>query len=530
MSGGNKKHIKNMKKQLFAIIFGCMLALTSVLFSGESAQALAQYGKILYTKGFGNGQLHIANTDGTGETQLTSGPYSNSTGSFSPDGTKIVYTSATSGFTEIYIMNADGSNKTNLSNHASADLNASFSPDGTKIIFTTYRDSVAQLYTMNIDGSDKVNVSNDLAKYYNSARFSPDGSKILYLDSGVGAGLGIMNADGTNKVKIFNAFSAIIAPTFSRDGQTIAFSSNDSGDQELYTIDDSGGNLQRLTNQANPDTSPSYSPDGSNILFVSGRDGSNYQLMDMDIDGSNQDFLFQNATDKLEPSYSPDTIPVSSYSYEMSYTNPVLVISDTLPSWSYTFPGTLVVNGQTGALTVRNGNTLKGSGTTGSVTVQTGGHLAPGQSPGCLSTGTVTISGYFDVEVGGLDACTGYDQLIVGGSVTLSGGILNLSMYNGFQAPVGTVYTIINNDGADAVNGTFSGISEGGTASIDGHLFRVSYTGGDGNDVTLTALGLAAAPNTGIFDRTSLYGFVLLLGAITIFGLFAITRVGSTTK
>lgn len=514
-----------MKKQFFAIVFGCMLVLTGVLFSGEPTQALAQYGKVLYTKGFGTGQLHIANTDGTNETQLTSGPYTNTSGSFSPDGTKIVYTAATSGFTEVYIMDVDGGNKTNLSNHASADLNASFSPDGTKIVFTSYRDSVAQIYTMNLDGSNKVNISNDLAKSYNNARFSPDGSKVLYLDSGVGAGLGLMDADGTNKIKIFNTFSSIISPAFSADGQTIAFSSSEPGNQEIYTVDDSGGNVQRLTNQANPDTSPSYSPDGSNILFVSGRDGSNYQLMDMDVDGGSQDFLFQNATDKLEPSYSPDTIPVSSYSYEMSYANPVLVISDTLPSWSYTFPGTLVVNGQTGAITVRNGNTLKGGGTTGNIIVQAGGHLAPGQSPGCLSTGNTTISGYFDVELGGLDACTGYDQLIVSGSVTLSGGILNLSLYDNFQPPVGTVYTIINNDGADPVSGTFSGVSEGGVVSIDSRLFRLSYTGGDGNDVTLTALGTVASPNTGIATTSLIPMYIALSSALAVVVWLAVMRI-----
>lgn len=501
-----------------------MLAVTGVFLGDESAQALAQYGKLVYTKGFSPGQIHTAYTDGTNETQLTSGPYSNAHASFSPDGTKIVYTAGTSGFTEVYIMDVDGGNKTNLSNHASADLDASFSPDGANIVFTSYRDGVAQIYTMSPDGSNKVNISNDLAKSYNSARFSPDGSKVLYLDSGAGAGLGVMNADGTSKVKIFNTFSSIISPIFSTDGQTIAFSSSEPGNQEIYTVDDGGGNVQRLTNQANPDTSPSYSPDGSNMLFVSGRDGSNYQLMDMDIDGSNQDFLFQNATDKLEPSYSPDTIPVSSYSYSMSYTNPVLVISDTLPSWSYNFPGTLIVNGQVGNITVRNGNTLKGSGTTGNVSVQTGGHIAPGQSPGCLTTGSTTISGTFDVELGGENACSNYDQLIVNGNVVVSGGTLNLSMYNNFQPSVGNTFVIINNDGSDPVTGTFSGLSEGQNISVGNNTFRISYAGGDGNDIVLTSINVPNAPNTGSGQTPLFQLFAIPFIPIALFTLLRATE------
>lgn len=493
-----------MKKQIVTFVFGCMSVFTGVIMSGHSVDALAQCGKILYTKDFSNSQLHIANTDGTNEIQLTSGPYINMTGSFSPDGTKIVYTAGTSGFSEVYIMNVDGSNKTNLSNHASADLNASFSPDGTKIIFTTYRDSVAQIYMMDTDGSNKVNISNDLTKSYNNAQYSPDGSKILYTDSGVGAGLGIMDADGTDKVKIFNSFSTIIVPKFSTDGQKIAFSSTEPGNQEIYTVNVDGSNVQRLTNDSNPDTSPSYSPDGSNILFVSGRDGNNYQLMGMDINGANQDFLFETAEDKLAPSYSPDTIPVSSFSYSSSYSDPVLVISDTLPSWSYNFPGTLLVNGQTGSLTVRSGNTLKGSGTTANVTVQAGGHIAPGQSPGCLTVGNTTISGYFDVELGGTNVCTQYDQLIVNGTINLSGATLNVSLYGSYAPNVGETFVVINNNGSDAVTGTFDDVSQGDIISVNNYLFRVSYTGGDGNDITLTVVSSTGTPNTGVAPKSLL--------------------------
>src|SRR5207248_3236336 len=50
----------------------------------------------------------------------------------------------------------------------------------------------------------------------------------------------------------------------------------------------------------------------------------------------------------------------------------------------------------------------------------------------------------------------------------------------------GQVVTLIANDGtADAVGGTFAGLPQGSTVTINGLSFQVSYTGNDGNDVTL---------------------------------------------
>ena len=47
------------------------------------------------------------------------------------------------------------------------------------------------------------------------------------------------------------------------------------------------------------------------------------------------------------------------------------------------------------------------------------------------------------------------------------------------------VFTIINNDGADAVSGTFNGLAEGGTITFNTVTLYITYTGGDGNDVVL---------------------------------------------
>src|ERR1051326_3187373 len=85
----------------------------------------------------------------------------------------------------------------------------------------------------------------------------------------------------------------------------------------------------------------------------------------------------------------------------------------------------------------------------------------------------------------------GSDAVAVTGSVNVSGATLLVDTPG---APAdGQVFTIIDNDGADPINGTFAGLPEGATVTAGSRQFASSYHGGDGNDVTLTTV---ASPNT----------------------------------
>jgi uncharacterized repeat protein (TIGR01451 family) len=89
--------------------------------------------------------------------------------------------------------------------------------------------------------------------------------------------------------------------------------------------------------------------------------------------------------------------------------------------------------------------------------------------------------------------------------VTLGDATLNVVL--GFVPSAGQVFTIINNDGTDPVTGIFAGLAEGNIGTAGGDQFRISYAGGDGNDVILTAadepptiakaFGAAAVPLNG---------------------------------
>jgi hypothetical protein len=154
--------------------------------------------------------------------------------------------------------------------------------------------------------------------------------------------------------------------------------------------------------------------------------------------------------------------------------------------------GTLVVYGSTSsATTVASGATLAGHGTLGGdVTVQSGGTLSPGGAGvGTLTVnGTLTLNpgGTLAVNINGATAGNDYDRVVVNGTVNISGAILAVT--HGYAAGSGDSYTVIVNDADDAVNGAFSGISEGSNlnASGNGTALTTSYIGGTGNDLTLT--------------------------------------------
>jgi hypothetical protein len=115
---------------------------------------------------------------------------------------------------------------------------------------------------------------------------------------------------------------------------------------------------------------------------------------------------------------------------------------------------------------------------------QNGGTLSPGDSPGTMTiTGDYSLdSGDLFMELDGLVAGTEYDQLIVTGNVSLAG---DLALDLGFSPGLGDMFTIINNQGANAVSGMFS---QGSSISAGGFLFGINYGGGDGNDVVLTVV------------------------------------------
>jgi acetyl esterase/lipase len=154
------------------------------------------------------------------------------------------------------------------------------------------------------------------------------------------------------------------------------------------------------------------------------------------------------------------------------------------------------------------GTFISGNGSLGAVSAQS---LSPGTTHpghanasgvlGTLQTGPLAISWRYRIDLTPTGAA---DRVNVAGTVSLGGSVLEAYTPYGFLAD-GQAFTIIDNDGSDPVSGTFSGLAEGSTfrAGPWSSTLRISYRGGDGNDVVLTMGGNRSTTTTISQNRTT---------------------------
>jgi Tol biopolymer transport system component len=121
----------------------------------------------------GDEEIYVMNADGTNVRQLTSNADFDSAPSWSNDGKQIVFERAPAGtFTpgieaqekDVYVMRADGTNVRRLTDSPGLDEGPEFSPDGAKIVFSSARDGQQELYVMDTDGANPRRLTDNPAR------------------------------------------------------------------------------------------------------------------------------------------------------------------------------------------------------------------------------------------------------------------------------------------------------------------------------------------------------------------------------
>ena len=213
---------------------------------------------------------------------------------------------------DICVMNADGSGQQVIThtgtnpNHAKDDYDPSWSPDGTKLAFTSKRGGNLAVYTMNTDGTGVKKLTQSGALDYDPA-WSPDGTKIAvtsyrhYVDGRLTPrrDIYVMNADGTDQTPLVTDHAAATTPAWSPDGTKIAYTGN--SDPGLYgtwyydvfvkNLDGSGKkNLTKGTHFRDGTAvktnayEAAWSPDGKKLVFT----GHDSNLSIINADGTNR--------------------------------------------------------------------------------------------------------------------------------------------------------------------------------------------------------------------------------------------------
>ena len=160
----------------------------------------------------------------------------------------------------------------------------------------------------------------------------------------------------------------------------------------------------------------------------------------------------------------------------------------------------VLLNGIRREVDILEGGMLSGNATLNYI-LYVGGVISPGNnSPGKITTDSLNFgnSGVYKVKILNKDH---YDQISADLGVILDGGSLDLTYLEGCVIKKGDTFTIINNRGTSPVTGslagtegTFKDLPEGAEITVSGVTFKISYVGGDGNDIVLTAQNDSVAP------------------------------------
>ncbi len=200
-------------------------------------------------------------------------------------------------------------------------------------------------------------------------------------------------------------------------------------------------------------------------------------------------------------------------SFSGSVIGPVNVSGGGLQMFNASVTGPVTVGGATTSLFIASGTI------SGPLTVVSGGIVSV-QPEGVFATGDLTVSGELSIQIQGTSRGTEYSGIDVTGAVNVAGARLLISNLSTLVPALGDVFTIIANDGTDPVIGAFDGLPEGATIPLNGIDLRISYVGGTGNDVTLTAVGPNGGP--GPFPQAptlSQWALVLLAGLVLALGM-----------
>jgi len=231
---------------------------------------------------------------------------------------------------EIYTIRPDGSALTLLTEPLDGMGGGAptWSPDGTRIAFY----NAGALYVMNSAGS----AENWIAEvdYCCDFEWSPDGNRIAFSASPGGvANLYVIGADGSNRNQITNSPAADREPSWSPDGSQIVFErfAGQFGGPEVYRVDADGSDEVQLTTNPWSDEDPTWSPDGARIAFKRGYEqgGESYSaIYTMDPDGSNLLNVSGGPGNDEQPSWSPDGTNIAFVGWRSGNADIFLVNSD----------------------------------------------------------------------------------------------------------------------------------------------------------------------------------------------------------
>ena len=212
---------------------------------------------------------------------------------------------------EVVSLNIDTWIDTQLTSDLSDNTYPHPSPDGRWITFQSDRDGDFDIYVVNIVGGQLRKIT-DNNVWDRLPSWSPDSEWIVYSSDTRGDGtfdLYRIRVDGSNNEIIYSDGRRNSHVRYSPDGQLFVFTSGtdlrDASTWEIVLYDTEAQEATFLTQNDIRDSSPSFSPDGTRILFIT-TIGDDTAVATMNLEGADRKIIYDGVGNEWAASYNPD--------------------------------------------------------------------------------------------------------------------------------------------------------------------------------------------------------------------------------
>ena len=226
--------------------------------------------------------LFVVSSTGGPERQLTSGPGNDSLARWAPDGGRIVFTSDRSGTPQLWEVDRGGGRARRLRTNGATEYQHDLSPDGRLLAFLSNLDGPERLLIQDLNnGAVRELVRHGSNTIFGNPHWSPDGRQITFSSNHrIGHQIYVVDVASGEQRRISSLTQGGCEPRFSRDGRKVVYV--DRGHlrptSTLVEHDLASNQEKTLVDWPALNYDPVYSPDGSELAFVSNITGGHFSL------------------------------------------------------------------------------------------------------------------------------------------------------------------------------------------------------------------------------------------------------------